>query len=266
MDPTFFGNKDKPLYGVYHPPLSQAPKDTAVLICYPILQEYIRSHRALRQLADQLSRAGCHVLRFDYFATGDSAGHLDEASLSDWLENIQQAENELRELSGVRKISIVGLRFGAMLAAQYDSKNIRELILWDPVISGKEYLQNLNDLHNDMLVDADRFPEPRLRDENESATELLGFSVHNVLYSEIEKSDLVSGFNSAAEKTLIVVSEACEQYRSLTEQLSRQNKAPEFTEINEAAGWDELAKIEDMLLPNLVINQITEHLVQGVSA
>ncbi|HED35571.1 MAG TPA: alpha/beta fold hydrolase [Gammaproteobacteria bacterium] len=265
MDPTFFGDKEKLLYGIYHPPLSRAAKETAVLICYPVLQEYIRSHRALRQLAEQLSRAGCHVLRFDYYGTGDSAGNLDETDLQQWVENIQQAEDELKDLSGVRKISVVGLRFGAMLAAKHNSKNINRLVLWDPVESGQAYIKMLNAMHVDMLLDPDRFPEPRERDKNQLATELLGFSVPNALYNEIEQCNIVESFNVEAEKTLLITSGESQIDRKILDELIAKGvDAEQLSADGEGSyndEWSNLEKIEDMLIPNNIINKITACLV-----
>ena len=74
MNPFYFGSSAEPLFGAYHPPGNQVGRNLAVLICPPLGREYLRAHWALRRLADQISRDGGHVLRFDYFATGDSAG------------------------------------------------------------------------------------------------------------------------------------------------------------------------------------------------
>lgn len=258
MDPAFFGDKDRPLYGVYHAPLCQAPTDIAVLICNPILQEYIRSHRALRQLADQLAKAGCHVFRFDYFATGDSAGELDEASLEIWQQNIQQAENELRDLSGVRKISLLGLRFGATLAALHESTNIRQLLLWDPVVNGAEYLQQLAEMHSQMLLDPDRFPEPRQQEANPAATEVLGFSVHESLYNQIKQCDLPGHASFSAKKIHILAQQERNTYRSLYEYLQEKGCAVEFSTAAGNDDWDDLERIEDMLMASEISRKIVE--------
>jgi len=265
MDPTFFGDKENQLYGIYHSPLAQTTKNIAVLICYPILQEYIRSHRALRQLADQLSKAGCHVLRFDYAGTGDSAGNLDEIDLQRWVKNIQQAEDELKDLSGVRKISVVGLRFGAMLAVKHSSKNINRLVLWDPVESGQAYIKMLNSMHTDMLLDPDRFPEPREREINGRATELLGFSVQNLLYNEIEQCSIIENFNINVEKTLIITSGENQVSHNFLDELTAKGAGGELLRVEGVERhndeWSNPGKIEDMLMSNNIINKITEYLV-----
>lgn len=140
MTPMFFGRSESPLYGVYHPPPSR-DRNQAVLLCYPFGQEYMRAHRAYRQLASQLTAIGFHVLRFDYRGTGDSSGDMETIDAANWLEDIADATQELRDVSGVNSVSVLGLRLGALFASSFCSqrRDIARLILFDPVTSGEEY-------------------------------------------------------------------------------------------------------------------------------
>ena len=61
----FFFGKAKSLFGAYYPGEGTSPRASAVLLCGPIGQEFMRVHRALHQLAGLLAAAGFHVLRFD---------------------------------------------------------------------------------------------------------------------------------------------------------------------------------------------------------
>ncbi len=70
------------------------------------------------------------------------------------------AVDEIREIVGQAKITLVGLRLGAVIAARLAAKRsdiIDALVLWDPVISGGEYLQQIGAAagQNSMPVDAD---------------------------------------------------------------------------------------------------------------
>lgn len=145
MNPLFFGPPESPLYGVYQPPQGP-PRRAGVVLCYPFGQEYMRAHRAFRQLALLLTGRGFHVLRFDYRGTGDSSGDLDRLQAEDWIDDVGTAITELRELSGTPHVSLLGLRLGALVAAAaccHGGASVENLLLWDPVLSGDEYAAEL---------------------------------------------------------------------------------------------------------------------------
>jgi pimeloyl-ACP methyl ester carboxylesterase len=90
----------------------------------------------MRQLAARLVRAGFHVLRFDYFGTGDSYGGPGEGDLASWCGDIETAIEELKEIAGATKVNLAGLRLGANLSARvaaHRPKEINKLILWEPL-------------------------------------------------------------------------------------------------------------------------------------
>lgn len=144
MNPQFFGKADAPLYGVYLPPKT-TPRDTGVVLCYPFGQEYMRAHRAYRQLALLLTKKGYHVLRFDYRGTGDSSGDLEVMTPQDWIEDVGLAVQELRDSAGVQSITVIGLRLGALVAgaACAQGLNVDRLIVWDPIVDGADYEREL---------------------------------------------------------------------------------------------------------------------------
>ena len=96
----YFGHPESPLFGVYHAPRGKRAKDDcAVLICPPIGQEYIRTHWCLRLIANQVARAGAHVLRLDYHGMGDSSGRIEQIdSVDTWQSNIDEAIEHLLSL------------------------------------------------------------------------------------------------------------------------------------------------------------------------
>jgi pimeloyl-ACP methyl ester carboxylesterase len=143
---SYFGSAERQLLGVYHPPTGAAEREAAVLVCPPAPQEYMWAHRALRQLASRLCASGFHVFRFDYFGTGDSAGASAEGDLEQWRLDVRAALDELRDVSGVRRPSVVGFRLGATLAAQA-CERVRDLVLWEPVLRGSELLEELRAMH-----------------------------------------------------------------------------------------------------------------------
>jgi pimeloyl-ACP methyl ester carboxylesterase len=125
------------------------------VICHPFGQEYMRAHRALRELAERLAAGGFHVLRFDYSGCGDSAGESAEGTLEQWTRDIAAAMDEVRETSGAPRIGLVGLRLGATLAALLAAErdDIERLVLWAPIRDGAAYLRELQAAQDAWLRD-----------------------------------------------------------------------------------------------------------------
>lgn len=143
--PQRFGPAGHRLYGTYHPAVGRGRGGLAAVICNPWGAEALRAHRSLRVLAETLARSRFHVMRFDYFGTGDSDGGLTDGSVERWIDDISLASAELRALCGASRVVLVGLRLGgalAALAAQRDS-SVGGLVLWDPVCSGSAWLEDL---------------------------------------------------------------------------------------------------------------------------
>lgn len=125
-----------------------------MLLCNPFGEEASRAHRIYRVLATQLERAGYATLRFDFSGTGDSAGEASDATVEQWLRDLATAASELRAASGSPRVAMVGLRFGATLAALATSRGAlrpRHLLLWDPVVNGAEYLRELAAQHRQYM-------------------------------------------------------------------------------------------------------------------
>jgi pimeloyl-ACP methyl ester carboxylesterase len=157
----------------------------------------------MRELAGRLAQAGFHVLRFDYFGTGDSAGESEEAELPIWLEDIDTAVEEARELADTRAVSLVGLRLGATLAALWGSRNgeLRQAVLWAPVVSGAHYLGELSQQHRAWF---EVRPRPRDLVFADPPEELLGTPLRASLRQAIERIDLLGLERCPARRLLVI--------------------------------------------------------------
>ena len=66
MTPFYFGTRDRRLFGVMDVPSPATRTRRAVVLCHPFGQEYVRAHRSMRKLAEQLCQQGFTVLRFGW--------------------------------------------------------------------------------------------------------------------------------------------------------------------------------------------------------
>ncbi len=254
----YFGTNDR-LLGTYHAPPLRDDRRCGIVFCYPIGQEHIRSYRLFQQLAERMSSLGYHALRFDYFATGDSAGANEEGSPTRWIDDISQALEELKNSGDVDKISLIGLRFGASLAALAGSKlgKIHSIVLWEPVIHGKDYLQELKRMHQSWLEKQLFKPETAAQT---GADEVLGFSLPEKMKAEIAEIDLTQLKKIPARNSLILGNEHREQYAKFADYLQKLGSRCEYRYIAEQQVWYKNERLDNFLVPKKSLDAIVSWL------
>lgn len=133
MEALYFGSSKEPLFGVYEPPVDVDRRE-GVVLCIATGDEYYRLYRPFRALAHRFAAAGAHVLRFDYIGTGNSGGEASEYGPAQWVENVDSAIEELKAVTGLRTVCLVGLHAGGVMAAHATRSrdDVERLVLWEP--------------------------------------------------------------------------------------------------------------------------------------
>jgi pimeloyl-ACP methyl ester carboxylesterase len=240
MNHFFFGTAERRLFGIYEAAANSTGERRAAILCYPWAAEYTFAHRTMRQLAVKLASAGFHTLRFDYYGTGDSGGEPTDTDLIGWQADIESAIEELTEITGLARVTLIGMRLGAVAAAAVASRlrNVVEtVVLWDPIISGPEYLKQLGMATNgDPPFDVQGFP----------ATErwLL----------DLAEIDLISSLLKSRSRTLVVVTEDSSSYGQLVSSLAGKETIS-IEHHTDARPWME-SSVESGLVPSSVLRRI----------
>ncbi|HEY0481709.1 MAG TPA: hypothetical protein VGD37_29530 [Kofleriaceae bacterium] len=244
------------LLGALHFPQRLRRRTTAVLLCNPFGEEASRAHRTFRVLATQLARAGYAGLRFDYSSTGDSQGDGEAATVDAWVGDIAVAAARLRDATGAARIAIVGLRFGATLAALASARGElrpRHLLLWDPVVEGRAYLDALVEQHRAYMRSeiGDRWQD-RLRITGGIPAEALGAPVGAVLGGQIAAIDLAAIDARAEHLTMITtrMTPELERWRP------RLPAATRWIEIAESPAWNTDAALNAMTVPMDIVQAL----------
>lgn len=212
IEPFFFG--DRGALAFYHP--SSDPAATRLMVlCPPFFDEYRRTYRALSELATACATNGVHVIRIDYYGTGEARGQLSDVSGQEWVDDISLAIDEGIHLTGADSVTVVGVRFGATLASQVDHRAVERYVFWDPVENGPVYLAWLNQLeqqsrntHVNMARVVNRQPED---------ISYASFSLNDSLLTYLAslKTDAFLASNGDRVWILSTDKDSCKQARSI---------------------------------------------------
>ncbi len=140
--PFFLNGTHGRLFALYYPSKTEQPE--GLIIHIPAFAEEMnKSRRMVALQASALSDHNFAVLVLDLFGTGDSEGLLENATWQIWLDDIDSAIHWLNQQYSEIPLYLWGLRFGCALAVSYVAQTnteIRGLMLWQPLLSGKMLL------------------------------------------------------------------------------------------------------------------------------
>ena len=240
-------------------------------MCPPFGQEYLWMHRAYRHLAVLFAKRGLHVLRFDYSGCGDSAGDLDTASVRQWVDDISLAVEEVKESGGVDCVSLVGFRLGASLAclASENRKDIRHLLLWDPVVDGKRHIAELRQMHQTWMENnlpdatASRSHNGRYFVEFDEQFEVIGFPLHDRFLAELTELNLTAASPCCTDDIIMITSRAHEASRRLREGFRERNFTVAHHFFSGSERWDASGGVDSLAVPDQLLQTIVDSVAGG---
>lgn len=258
MQPFYFGSSERPLFGAYHPPGGGPMGSYGAVLCPPLWRESLHAHGVFRRLSERLAGEGLHVLRFEYSGCGDSAGAADEATVERWIEDVDTAVEELRATGGVRRVGLVGLRFGAALAtlASRERDDVRSLVLWEPVTDGRAYVEGLLEAHRRTL--REEHPPVPGDDAGADGQEAMGYPFPGRLQEEIAAVDLRDVSDPGAKEGGIVASRPDEDARAICEAFREAGVDFELRDVPTEGRWERIDHAGRALLPGEAWDAVTE--------
>ncbi len=181
--PAFINSRERQLYTLLQKPAPGKGNGRGILLVPPLGNEQRRTQRPFRSLMQNFSRRGYTVLRFDWTGTANSSG--DAESLTDlqvWNEDVYEATGLLS--SQVDSLDVVAFRAGALIVAGVSLADwpVNGRHYWDPVLSGKEWLAQMQLLHTGIQADTFRFLRPRKSPTNRGTVrEFVGLRLQDKL-------------------------------------------------------------------------------------
>nr|WP_235993957.1 alpha/beta fold hydrolase [Paraburkholderia solitsugae] len=159
-------------------------------------------HQALRELAQRLAARGIPVLRFDYRGTGDSIDREGLVCPTDWADEVLEAIDYLKRVTGIERVSLAGFRLGATVAAWAARKReIESIAMLAPVRSTRLFWREMNILNQTWRqtagVDEDHEHTPP------GARDIMGHRVSAAALEAIGDLDLCDEPQIPAQRILI---------------------------------------------------------------
>ncbi len=229
MKTFFFANNE--LYARLHEPSKAQRTRGAVLLCNSIFTEANNIAWGYNRLASLLASEGYYVLRFDYYGCGNSWGEDEDGGPMRWQQDIAAAAQKLIEVSGFRTLSVVGFRYGATLASNLSKIIVDKFILWEPVISSREYINLFENRYLDLIANPTGSQKNIV---NESDREILGFYCPARMRAALEKLVLLDGpLISECATVHLVTNDQTPHFTALAEDLDRVAKRLVIDQVND---------------------------------
>ncbi len=135
-------NRGEKMFGIMHRPLSKGPHPV-VLFCPGLAGTKSGRYRMFVTLAQELTRNGIAVFRFDYRGAGDSEGEFNEMTVTSKVEDTLICLDFLLKSFDIdsSRIGILGRSLGgaiALLAASHFG-TIKTIGLWSPLYDGSPW-------------------------------------------------------------------------------------------------------------------------------
>lgn len=138
---------------LHHAPRN-GPIRNRILYLHPFAEEMHATRRVVAQQCRALAAEGHAVLQIDLLGCGDSSGDFGDATWAEWVNDAQLGLAWLREHTPQAPTWLWGLRAGALLACETANTcqathmaDRVNLLLWQPVTSGQQQLQQFLRLH-----------------------------------------------------------------------------------------------------------------------
>jgi alpha/beta superfamily hydrolase len=204
----FFVRDGKHLFRADYVPQGRA--GSCLVLCSPFAEEKVRTQRVYVSFARALASAGAAAICFDYFGDGDSEGDFEAARLDDRLLDIKVVYRDACKRTGARRTGLLGLRWGATLAALAAEELQPDfLILWEPIVDTDKYFRDhlRSHLASQMLTEGKVIRNREQLIEDLKAGEVLtveGYNVTRDFFFAASRSGLANRTFARAGKTLVM--------------------------------------------------------------
>lgn len=178
-----------PRFRLVSEPADGALRGTVVFV-HAFAEEMNKSRRMAARMARLLAGDGWRVVQRDLFGCGDSAGDFGDATWAHWQHDL---DDELARLDDGLPAWLWCQRAGTLLAPSALARRASlNLLLWQPVVSGAQHLQQFLRLHAGARIVGSAAdgsaPSPRQTLRDGASVEVGGYRLHPELAAGMEQA------------------------------------------------------------------------------
>lgn len=226
----FFGPGPDRLLGLRYTPTHIEPR-AGVVICEPLLSQFIAHYRYGTLMARRLAAAGLVVQRFHYRSTGNSDGDIRDLTLDTMNEDASMAADVLKERSGVGDVAFLGVQIGSYPAARA-SRPGSPVVLDSPPRSGSDYLKNAFRSHAVVMMQSGVETKPReallSQLERDGVVTLLGARLSDSLYRSLQNRSILDEMGDQIRPVLLIGGSQSGELKPVVEKLRQDMLAAGF--------------------------------------
>jgi pimeloyl-ACP methyl ester carboxylesterase len=193
------------------PAVASEAHDLGFVVVHSFGLDVLTLRRSERGVARALAAAGHPVLFVHRRGFGDSEGDPDDATLERQLEDLRAARDHLLTTPSVRRVALVGARFGGLLAGLLAREGgVERLALIQPAVSGAQWTKHfIREMHVVRMADPDGSDRRDMQDllaemHRDGLLDVLGYGLPAVLHDALQGEDLTSDMGSFDGGSLIV--------------------------------------------------------------
>ncbi|MCH8957816.1 hypothetical protein IIA28_21255, partial [candidate division KSB1 bacterium] len=158
-----------------------------------------------------------------------------------------------------------GFRLGATrsVLASEGLNDVDSLALWDPVVNGNDYLEELVKMHGEWMEN--NLPDPNASYQNNGNLEIMGFPITSRLQSGLKKIDLLNIKKQIANQICLVESGKMKTDGQLSDLLKSLTKTFDYRHIPGSKKWVESAGLDPLAVPIEILQSIVSWTTEASS-
>jgi pimeloyl-ACP methyl ester carboxylesterase len=219
--------------------------------CHTLGVEQVTCYRVETENARAAAARGVPALRYHSRGHGDSGGDFDAVTFESLVEDACAAAAEARRRSGAPRVIWLGVRFGALVAAEALRRTGGgALALWEPVESTRDYFRGM--LRNVLFSQVVRGEKRSIgveqlleQVERDGHVDVHGYYLHRALYATSRALELPALLPSWAGPTLLVQVQKrptlAPPHAALIEALRARGARVTVGQVAEEPGWHFIA-------------------------